>query len=262
MSLGDKLVKIIEDGLKGDKKGLSFGNLPKLHAVTSGLQRGRVYLIAGGTGAGKSTWGMNVFGVEPLLDYYYNYRNDPKYVFHWFINSLEMDIEMLLTRMASYILFRDYDLSIDSETISGIGGKVIPSDIKELIEIEIAPVLNDLSEYITVHHRISSKKLTQLLTDFYIKHGTLVRDKQMDVIGYDTDKIILVNVSNDHVALMSSDSSKKAAIDELAKLSIEFKTLFGTTFTHFHSPYYEYYEFLIIFLYMSPRVQGRKLFTL
>ena len=40
--------------------------------------------------------------------------------------------------------------------------------------------------------------------------------------------------------------------------------IFGadTTFTHFHSPYYEYYEFLIIFLYMSPRVQGRKLFTL
>ena len=29
--------------------------------------------------------------------------------------------------------------------------------------------------------------------------------------------------------------------------------IFGadTTFTHFHSPYYEYYEFLIIFLYMS-----------
>lgn len=232
MILGDRLLKIIEEGLKGDRKGLALGNLPKLQAVTSGLQRSRTYLIAGGTGAGKSTWGMNVFGVEPLLDYYYNYRKDPKYVFHWFINSLEMDIEMLLTRITSYILFRDYDLSVDAETIAGIGGKVISTDIRELIEVEIAPVLNDLSEYITVHHRISSKKLSQILTDFYIKHGTLVRDKQMDVTGYSTEKIVIVNVSNDHVALMSSDSSKKAAIDELAKLSIEFKTMFGTTFTH------------------------------
>ena len=230
MNLGDKLNEIIEEGKRGDNRGLSFGDIPNLAKAIPLIQRGKIITILGGTGSGKSTLGINHFGFEPFMDYYRNHRSNPNYVFKWFINSLEMDLKMLITRMASYILMRDYGLSISVVAMMGMNGESIPPDIEELIKVEIAPTLNELSQYVEITHKVTSAQVERKLYDFYGQHGTIMRDKHAEVTGYTTDKFIFVLVTHDHVALTSGDGSKKSKIDELSSMEIEMKNLFGTTF--------------------------------
>ena len=232
MKLGEALISYIEYGKKGGNKGLSFGYLPKLRSVIPNVQRGKIYTILGGTGAGKSIIGVHNFGFECLLDYHKNYKSNTDLKFHWFLNSLEMDLETLLVRFTSYMLLRDYGKVISTDMVTHTDGKVLPEDAENIIRTDIAPLLDAVSENITIYHQMTVGKIKQILFDYYGKHGTFERDVYGDINGYKTDKTLFVLMTVDHVALLTGDGSTKSKIDELAGLEIGMTTLFKTTFVN------------------------------
>ena len=230
--LGQQLLEYIDYGKRGGNKGLSFGNLPKLRGLVPSLQRGTIYTLLGGTGSGKSILGVHNFGLEALLDYHKNYKDKGEMVFHWFLNSLEMDLETLLMRFTSYVLIRDHGKVVSTDYLKSVDDKVLPEDVEAIIRTNIAPMLDSITEYVTIYHRIGTDKLEKVLFDFYGKYGTFERDKFGDIVSYHSEKVVFCLVSVDHVALLSGEGSVKSRIDELASFEINMTTLFRTSFVN------------------------------
>ena len=230
MKLGKKLVEFITEGLKGSNKGLSIG-LPVLGKTINNLQRGQIVLTLAGTGTGKSLFTMHHLGVEPLWDYYTNHRKDPNYIFKWIVYSFEMDLESLLARIASYILFKDYSIECAPAAILSYGEKKLDEKILNIIIEHIEPALDQLSDFVEVNGKRTPSQIEARLTDFYEEYGEFVKDKYGATTSYKTDKYIFCNVTIDHVALVKGDSGKKSKIDELGEKMNQFVTLCKTTFT-------------------------------
>ena len=95
MTYTSRLIELIKRGREGDNQGLSLG-MPKLEHIIDGLTQETYYLIAAGTGNGKTSFVLHSFIYKALLD------SDSDKDVQFIIFSLEMMAEQLLLK--SYCL--------------------------------------------------------------------------------------------------------------------------------------------------------------
>jgi replicative DNA helicase len=88
------LKELIDRGRKGENHALSMG-LPKLERFVDGVAQETYYLIAGGTGSGKTSFALHSFIYKPIME---NIDNPD---FHIIYFSLEMTAEQLLGKILS-----------------------------------------------------------------------------------------------------------------------------------------------------------------
>ena len=67
MTYTSRLIELIKRGREGDNQGLSLG-MPKLEHIIDGLTQETYYLIAAGTGNGKTSFVLHSFIYKALLD--------------------------------------------------------------------------------------------------------------------------------------------------------------------------------------------------
>lgn len=99
MTYTSRLIELIKRGREGDNQGLSLG-MPKLEHIIDGLTQETYYLIAAGTGNGKTSFVLHSFIYKALLD------SDSDKDVQFIIFSLEMSAEQLLAKLLLFIYMR------------------------------------------------------------------------------------------------------------------------------------------------------------
>lgn len=101
----NNLKKLIDRGRKGENQALSMG-LPKLERFVDGIAQETYYLIAGGTGSGKTSFTLYSFIYKPLME---NIDNPD---FHIVYFSLEMTAEQLLGKLLSIYIYETFGVEL------------------------------------------------------------------------------------------------------------------------------------------------------
>lgn len=221
MKLGDKFEKRVRDGLKGEYEGYN--------TVIDGIetmQRGIKYVIAGGTGTGKSQFAVNYYGWEPLWDFMDNYRDDPDRVFHWFYFSLEMREDDVLLRLGAYLLFRKYNVIVPPKLLGSTGKERLdPKDVEDIIS-KVKPALNEVSDYLSIVMYATLGNMVDSIEGFYRKHGTL--RKEDGVQKYFTKKHITCIGMVDHGGLIEDSQipQLKQRIDAFDRYAIKSSNMY------------------------------------
>lgn len=227
MKLGDKFKKRVEDGLKGEYEGYDTG----IEGIET-LQRGIKYVIAGGTGTGKSQLAVNNHGWNPLWDYMDNYRDDPDRVFHWYYFSLEMRETDVLLRLGSYLLFKKYGMIIPPNLLGSTGKEKMNAEtVKSVLDI-VVPALNEVDEYVTIVMYADINGIKKRIEDFYRRHGKLTIENGQQV--YKTKKHITCIGMVDHGSLLTDSElqSVKARIDSFDNYAIYTSNIYLTTWVY------------------------------
>ena len=105
MTYTSRLIELIKRGREGDNQGLSLG-MPKLEHIIDGLTQETYYLIAAGTGNGKTSFVLHSFIYKALLD------SDSDKDVQFIIFSLEMSAEQLLAKLLSLHIYETYGKQI------------------------------------------------------------------------------------------------------------------------------------------------------
>lgn len=220
----DELYRLIDDGRLGLNIGISTG-LPKLDSTIAGVQRQTMYLIAGDTGSGKTSFCLYSLIYKPLRER----LGDPTLRFVYY--SLEMSKEMLLTKLLSIYLYEEYGVQLSYNQI--LSRSEILQDEHYLKVKEARSWLAKAMEHITVFDkRLSSSRLYAHLKEYSESNGSYIENASGTSTTYVPNvKNQYVIVILDHIWLLSTltGQTKKDAADTAADYLIWFRNKCGYT---------------------------------
>lgn len=213
-----KLKEAIDRGRKGLNQGLSIG-MPKLEQFIDGLTQETYYLIAGGTGSGKTSFAIYSFIYKPLLD---NMDNDDFNIIYF---SLEMTEEQLLAKLAGLYIFEKYGIELSFKDIFSRGKDNILDDEHYELVLESFDFLEKVCGKLIIHDEpVNTLKIHELLL------------KDMELFGSEdsngrfqlTKPNHIIAVVLDHIGLIktSQGNSKKDEIDLASSLLTEARNYF------------------------------------
>lgn len=107
-----KLYELIEKGKEGNNIGIST-DMPRFDKATYGIQRGTMTVIAGDTGAGKSTLALWRQVYSPIKHAIENNLNNVHILYY----SFEMASELLLAKLLSLHIYDTYGVVASHEKI-------------------------------------------------------------------------------------------------------------------------------------------------
>lgn len=210
-SASDALLFLIDKGRSGDNQGLSMG-LPKLEQYIDGVTQDTYYLIAGGTGSGKTSFVIDAFIYEPLMQ---NLDNDE---FHIIYISLEMTAEQLMGKLLSLYIYKTYGIELSFKELLSRGKDCILSDSNYELVVEAMTMLKRMEK-----HLIISDDLLGVagIKDFVLS--------QLKLFGTFTNNKYTLHKPNhiielviDHIGCVKGND-KKITIDETSALMREFR---------------------------------------
>ena len=144
MTHTSSLLNLIERGRRGDNQGLSLG-LPKLEQIIDGLTQETYYLVAAGTGNGKTSLVLHSFIYKALLDT--SQDRDLQFI----IFSLEMSAEQLLAKLLSIHIYETYGKQISFKELLSRGKGVTLSDEDYDLVQECIPWLESIEDRLIIH---------------------------------------------------------------------------------------------------------------
>ncbi len=234
MNLKDR----ISDGLAGKYSGLNNG-FNRLNEVVFGVQRRCYTLLGGNSGTFKTTLCDFIVlnAVEDALK-----KNIKLTVFYY---SFEIDKITKQCNWLSQIISRKHNITIDPETIKGLGTKRLTSYEASLVEAEISYVEKLFNN---INFRFTPTNPTGIYNElwkFGESQGTIEKESYsyVDSTGKDStghritgyvpkDPEQYVLVVMDHMALMKKERGyqTKEVIDKYSEYCTELKNLFGMSF--------------------------------
>ena len=198
----NSLKNLIDKGRKGENHAISMG-LPKLEQYIDGVAQETYYLIAGGTGSGKTSFVLYSNIYKPLM------ANLDNPEFHIIYISLEMTAEQLMGKLMTLYIYETYGVELSfKELLSRAKDKVLSDEDYELVT-ESIEMMNKFEEHLI----ISDESLSPIgIKDFILstlkRFGTFSNNK---FELFRPNHIIEAVV--DHVGCVKGQD-KKATIDE------------------------------------------------
>ena len=215
MTYTSRLIELIKRGREGDNQGLSLG-MPKLEHIIDGLTQETYYLIAAGTGNGKTSFVLHSFIYKALLD------SDSDKDVQFIIFSLEMSAEQLLAKLLSLHIYETYGKQISFKELLSRGKDSTLSDEDYELVQECIPWLESIEDRLIIHDgTLNSEKYKSLIIEDLRKFGTFVDE---DTYELNNPKQIIA-VITDHLGLVRPQSgrSKKEEIDTISAYGVSFR---------------------------------------
>lgn len=208
MSITSSLFSQIQKGREGNNEGLSMG-LPKLEGVIDGILPSTYYLVASGTGTGKTSLVLYSFIYKPLME---NINTEDFKVIYL---SLEMKAEELFLKLLSIYIWEKYGKQLSyKELLSRKRGYRLSDEDYKIVE-ECIPWLKRLEEVITVYDKtLTADRLYAYLIAELNKYGRFEETETRKIyIPNNPKQTILVVL--DHITLLrkSKGRTKKEEID-------------------------------------------------
>lgn len=218
----ESLFALIDRGREGLNIGVSTG-LPKLDEIISGIQRQTFYLIAGGTGSGKTTLCLYSYVYQPLKKYLGT--DDFRVIYY----SLEMTGEMILAKLLSMYIYDTFKIQMSYSDILS-RKEILNDEYYEYIK-KSKEWLEQVKKHLIIYDKtLTTKTLYNHLKEYANANGRFVENEE------GTSKIYIPNIENqlvlvviDHVFLMTqlAGQNKKDSADEAAKILITFRNKCG-----------------------------------
>lgn len=212
MTHTNSLLNLIERGRRGDNQGLSLG-LPKLEQIIDGLTQETYYLVAAGTGNGKTSLVLHSFIYKALLDT--SQDRDLQFI----IFSLEMSAEQLLAKLLSIHIYETYGKQISFKELLSRGKGVTLSDEDYDLVQECIPWLESIEDRLIIHDgTLNSEKYKEMVIADLKKFGTFV-DEDTYILNNPNQIIAIIT---DHLGLVRPlpGRSKKEEIDTISAYGV------------------------------------------
>lgn len=218
----DSLYEMIERGRLGLNIGISTG-LSKLDSVISGIQKQRFYLIAGGTGSGKTTLCLYSFIYKPLKEKLG--KDDFEIVYY----SLEMTAEMLYAKLLSMYIYDEFNVRISYEEI--FSNQVIIGD-KNYHYLHIARKwLEKVDEHLIVFDKTLTTDVLYAHLMTYAKNNGVFQEtgdgNSTIYIPKVKERLTLVIIDHAWLITPLPGQTQKTAVDETAKYLVYFRNKCG-----------------------------------
>lgn len=263
-------IEEFKKGQAGGNKGLSLGEgLNNINRAINGVQRGRIYGIAGASKSGKSTFTDYGFVIKPYLEAVAKNLSLEIIYFSFEIDRVSKEFDF-----ASHFLFFDYGIKnitlpegitkagkntvpLTSDYLRGRllddNDKIIPvkeivlEKLKEVYEKRIIPLFGEYSVsgkqikkgYITfIENKDNPTGLRNWLFAHANKYGEFVREggkTNKRITGYKSknpNKYTIIVTDHLRKLLPEKGFQKKQIVDKYIEYSVEFRNWCGWTFAH------------------------------
>lgn len=209
-----RLKDLIDKGRAGENYAMGMG-LPKLERYIDGVAQETYYLLAGGTGSGKTSFTLYSFIYKPLME---NIDNPD---FHIVYFSLEMTAEQLLGKILSIYIYETFGVELSFKELLSRSKDVTLSDI----DYELVCQSLDMMDKIESHMIIYDKPLNnQRMVDFLLE--TLAKFGKFDGDSYTLYRSNhIIEVVIDHIGLVrpSIGNTKKDEMDAVSSSLVSFR---------------------------------------
>lgn len=248
-SLYDKLLKKIKEkrnnAIQGNINCIPIP-LKRLSKYWYGIEKGKYYLVSGGTKAAKTQITNFLFVINVILYYYYNRDKVKPKIFYF---ALEETKENITLRFISFLLYQFYNIRVSSKDLLSIN-KDKPLDeniINILNNTFIKELLNIFEEVIEFYTDVRYNiKIDNIIINYAKNNGTIKRKSKKITYKDDNGNIInkeimafdsyipnddkeYVIIIIDHVSLLNPERGKtlKQTIDELSTNMVEIKNKYN-----------------------------------
>lgn len=196
----------------------------KLESYIDGVNQEVYYLIAGGTGSGKTKYVDFYFVLKPI-SFVLNNPDLPIDVNILYF-SLEISGSRKAINLASFYIFAKYGITLTAKQIRSKNGYELSDKEYEMV-VEAFKWVNSLSKHLTIYDSyLDSKKLYAILKKYSEEHGTWTKDPKTSEHTYTPKNPYLYTiVIIDHIGLIKpkAGSSKKQEIDDCSQHLIWFR---------------------------------------
>ena len=208
------LRKEIEAGREGKNIGISTG-LPKLDSIIYGIQRRYLYLVGSDSGAGKSSFMINIF-IYNLL------KNKGNKKISVLLYSFEMSSSVVLAKLLSLYIWDEFQLFITYEEILSLTEK-LSDDRYEYVQAGLK-WLEEIQKHLIIYDKpLNPKGIYATCKEWLRKFGEFVSlgEHKEEYIEEDPDmyKIAIL----DHMGLIDGPETKKQKMDLVADYFIYFR---------------------------------------
>lgn len=198
MSLFNDVVKLADEGLRGNNKGLPMG-FPRLSQFIPNIQRGTYYLVGADTGVGKTAFIDSAFMYNPYGYIQAGAKEKLKIIYY----SFEIDKTIKIAKGICRKMFIDDGVVIDVNTLLSRGGRRISREHYELM-LSKKPYFDGLEAILDIH-------------DIPRQYPDISKHIE-DVASKEENKGTYIIVIIDHAALLKKyQGETKANIDALSK---------------------------------------------
>jgi len=235
-----KFKKIKDDGISGLNRGIPFG-LDRFNKYIPGVMRERLYLLGGGSGAGKSKVINELFVFTVFDDWLAKDKSYPLEI-HYF--SLEMTESQIIAELAARWIHKTQGLLVDSQYLLSywVDYKLSPF-INEMLESnEFKQYIDDFNSCVkiidtTLNSTTFSMYMNKLAEDSGTVHTKSVLTKENREIKIftsydDNDDNQLIMVILDHISLVKNTSGQtdKSMLGAMADTMIRARNRYKFSF--------------------------------
>lgn len=212
MCVSDKLLKLIDKGRAGENQGLSMG-MPKLEKYIDGVTQDTYFLVAGGTGSGKTSFVLYSFIYKPLME---NLDNEG---FHIIYLSLEMTAEQLMAKLLSLYIYETYGVELSFKDLLSRGKDQVLSDDDYQLVLDSLPMLKRIESHLIICDTLLDPVgIKNYVLNALTRFGTF---KDNTYTLHNPTHIIEVIV--DHIGCVKSNGDKKITIDDTSAVMRELR---------------------------------------
>lgn len=216
----DQLFSHIEKGMEGHNIGVSTG-LPKLDSIIFGIQQSYLYTIGADSGAGKSSFAIDVF----LYNLVKNGGDTPISILAY---SFEMSASMVFSKMASLYIWDNFQEIISYKDILSL---TAPLTKEQKIHIDKSRQwLNKVASLIKIYDRALTPGGIFITCKNWLKqfgYFEMIDEHTENYVSKDPRRYKIVLI--DHVGLIAGSESRKLKIDTVADSMIYFRNKCGIT---------------------------------
>lgn len=204
----------VNNGKKGKNVGISTG-LNKLDNLIYGIQKKYLYLIGSDSGAGKSSFVIDIF----LYNLFKNNKNNKIEIL---LYSFEMDVNVIFAKLSSLYIYDTYHVVINYGDILSLSSPI--NDLYYSYVLSSVEWIKTIVNHITIYDKpLSPTAIYGTCKEWLSKFGEFIRlgEHKEDYIEKDSDiyKIVII----DHLGLISGPESKKQKMDTISDYFIYFR---------------------------------------
>lgn len=210
----NQLLRNIKRGREGKNIGIPTG-MSKLDAVTYGIQRRSLVVVAADQGSGKTSYS--------IASYVYNlYKNRGDKEVNILYYSFEMSGDTLFAKLLSLYIFDTFSKEITYETILSLTSPISDEDYDYIVKSE--KWLFELEKVFTIYDKsLTPGGIFATCKEWLKLHGEFVQvdEHKENYIEHNSEayKVVLV----DHIGLVSGADTKKVRIDTTCDYLIYFR---------------------------------------
>lgn len=178
----------VNNGKKGKNVGISTG-LNKLDNLIYGIQKKYLYLIGSDSGAGKSSFVIDIF----LYNLFKNNKNNKIEIL---LYSFEMDISVIFAKLSSLYIYDTYHVIINYGDILSLSSPI--NDLYYSYVLNSIEWIKTIVNHITIYDKpLSPTAIYGTCKEWLSKFGEFIRfgEHKEDYIEKDSDvyKIVIID---------------------------------------------------------------------